>query len=249
MLLHHAAWPEVEAYLTRCKGIIIPIGSTEQHGPNGLVGTDSICPEVIAIEAGEQADLLVGPTFNVGIAQHHMAFAGSMTLRPSTMIAALNDWIESLVRHGFEQIYFFNGHGGNITTINAAFAEYYANWSLAGDPCPIKLMQRNWWELPGVMAKGKSFFPTGEGMHATPSEVSVTQYAFPASIKTVEMNPKIAPIGGFTDAADYRHSFPDGRIGSDPAQASPEAGADIVAVAKKALITEVGAFFKTGQAD
>ena len=98
MLLHHAAWPEVDAYLKHCKGIIIPIGSTEQHGPNGLVGTDAICPEVIAAEAGADSGFLVGPTFNVGIAQHHLGFAGSMTLRPSTMIAVLNDWIETLVK-------------------------------------------------------------------------------------------------------------------------------------------------------
>ena len=243
MLLHHASWPEVEAYLKRCKGIIIPIGSTEQHGPNGLVGTDAICPEVIAAEAGAEAGLLVGPTFNVGIAQHHLGFAGSMTLRPSTMIAALNDWIESLTRHGFNRIYFLNGHGGNITTINAAFAEYYANFSLDGAACPVQLMQRNWWELPGVMDTCRKLFPVGEGMHATASEVSVTYYAHPQAIKQVEMSPKIAPTGSFSDAADYRRKFPDGRIGSDPSQATPEKGAEIVGFAKQALIAECSGFF------
>ncbi|WP_323760611.1 creatininase family protein [Maricaulis sp.] len=243
MLLHHASWPEVEDYLTRSKGIIIPIGSTEQHGPNGLVGTDAICPEVIAAKAGEDAGLLVGPTFNVGIAQHHLGFAGSMTLRPSTMIAVINDWIESLTRHGFDRIYFFNGHGGNITTINAAFAEYYANFSLDGTPCPVQLMQRNWWELPGVMDTCRKLFPVGEGMHATASEVSVTYYAHPHAIKQVEMSPKIAPVGGFSDAADYRRRFPDGRIGSDPSQATPEKGAEIVSCAKQALIAECTRFF------
>jgi creatinine amidohydrolase len=244
MLLHHATWQETEAYLTGCKGIIIPIGSTEQHGPNGLIGTDCICPEVIAIEASAQANILVGPTFNVGIAQHHLGFSGSMTLRPSTMIAALNDWIESLVRHGFEQIYFFNGHGGNITTINAAFAEFYAKWSLAAEPCQVRLKQRNWWELDGVMAKCRQLYPIGEGSHATASEVAVTQYARPDSIKNVEMRPKIAPEGGFSDAADYMCNFPDGRIGSDPSQATPEAGAKIVSVAKQALIDEAREFFE-----
>ena len=43
MLLHLSTWAEIEAYLKRSTGIIIPIGSTEQHGPNGLVGTDAIC--------------------------------------------------------------------------------------------------------------------------------------------------------------------------------------------------------------
>jgi creatinine amidohydrolase/Fe(II)-dependent formamide hydrolase-like protein len=62
-------------------------------------------------------------------------------------------------------------------------------------------------------------------------------------VKTVEMTPKIAPTGSFTDAADYRRTFPDGRIGSDPSQATAEKGAEIVAVSKGALIAELSAFF------
>jgi creatinine amidohydrolase/Fe(II)-dependent formamide hydrolase-like protein len=243
MQLHKASWPEVEAYLKRSKGIVVPIGSTEQHGPNGLLGTDAICPEVIAREAGEDAGFLVAPTFNVGSAQHHMGFPGSMTLRPSTMIAALNDWIDSLARHGFERIYFLNGHGGNVTTLDAAFVESYAGWSLDSEACPYKLTQRNWWELPGVGDVCRSIFPVGDGSHATASEVSVTYYAHPDAVKRVTMTPKIAPEGGFTDAADYRKAFPDGRIGSDPAQATPEHGAKIVEAARAALIREVESFF------
>ena len=233
MLLHTASWPEVETYLKTSKGIIIPIGSTEQHGPNGLVGTDALCPEIIAHEAGAEAGILVGPTFNVGVAQHHLGFPGSMTLRPTTMIAANNDWIDSLARHGFEKIYFLNGHGGNIATIAAAFAESYSNWSFDAEACPYELKQMNWWELPGVMDVCRSLFPVGEGSHATASEVAVTYYAYPEHIKTVEMDPKIAPNGRFTD----------GRIGSDPSQATPEKGATIVAAAKKALISDVKTFF------
>ena len=53
MQLHQSSWQEIDAYLTKSKGIIVPIGSTEQHGPNGLLGTDAICPEVIAKRAGD----------------------------------------------------------------------------------------------------------------------------------------------------------------------------------------------------
>lgn len=244
MLLHTASWPEVEAYLESSKGIIIPIGSTEQHGPNGLVGTDAICPEVIAHEAGEASGMLVGPTFNVGVAQHHLGFPGSMTLRPSTMIAAICDWVDSLSRHGFERIYFLNGHGGNIATIQAAFAESYAGWSLEADPCPYKLKLTNWWELAGVMDVCRSIFPVADGSHATASEISVTYYAYPDAVKSVTMSPKIAPEGRFTDAADYRARFPDGRIGSDPSGATAEKGAKIVGSAKDALVREAQAFFR-----
>lgn len=244
MQLHQASWPEVEAYLKRSTGIVIPIGSTEQHGPNGLLGTDAICPEVIAKEAGDEAGFLVGPTFNVGSAQHHLGFPGSMTLRPSTLIAAVNDWIDSLVRSGFTRIYFLNGHGGNIAPVNAAFSENYAGWSFDGEACPYRLKLENWFTLPGVMDTCRQIFPQGEGSHATPSEVSVTYYAYPEAQKDVTMSPKIAPTGPIRDAADYRMRFPDGRIGSDPSQASPDKGERIVRAAKAALIEDVKAFFE-----
>jgi creatinine amidohydrolase len=131
MQLQLQTWQEVEAYLRSSRGIILPIGSTEQHGPIGLIGTDTICAEVIARGVGEATGALVAPTIAVGMAQHHMGFAGSMTLRPSTLIAVLQDMVESLVRHGFERFYFLNGHGGNIATLAAAFSEIYAARSLS----------------------------------------------------------------------------------------------------------------------
>jgi len=245
MQLHQSTWSEVEQYLDSSKGIVIPVGSTEQHGPNGLLGTDALCPEIIAKHAGDESGILVGPTFNVGIAQHHMAFKGTMTLRPSTMIAAMYDWVASLRRHGFESIYWFNGHGGNIATINAAFAEIYSDGSL--DPvdsnaAPLKLKLTNWWELPGMIKMCDQMYPKGHGSHATPSEVSITYYGYPDAVKDVEMSPKIAPNGPIRDAADYRRRFPDGRIGSDPSLANIEDGEKLVKAAAKGLIEDFGKF-------
>jgi creatinine amidohydrolase/Fe(II)-dependent formamide hydrolase-like protein len=245
MQLHLSPWPEIEAYLAKSKAILIPIGSTEQHGPNGLLGTDALCPEIIAKRAGDEAGILVGPTFNVGQAQHHMAFPGTITLRPSTMIAAMLDWSQSLARHGFERIYWLNGHGGNINTINAAFSEIYHGITFGAPGAnrpPLRCMLRNWWELSGVMDVCKQLFPVGEGSHATPSEVSVTYFGYPEAQKAVEMSPKIAPTGPIFDAEDYRRRFPDGRIGSDPSQASVAAGEKIVAAAVKSVVAEFRRF-------
>jgi creatinine amidohydrolase/Fe(II)-dependent formamide hydrolase-like protein len=245
MQLHLSTWPEIGKYLESSKAILIPIGSTEQHGPNGLLGTDALCPEIIGKRAGDEAGILVAPTFNVGQAQHHMAFSGTITLRPSTMIAAMVDWAESLARHGFERLYWLNGHGGNINTVNAAFSEIYHGISFdrAGSNHPrLRCTLRNWWELPGVGEVCRQLFPVGEGHHATPSEVSVTWFGYPEAQKRVEMSPKIAPVGPIYDAEDYRRRFPDGRIGSDPSQASVEAGGKIVAAAVKAVIAEFKQF-------
>ena len=245
MQLQLSTWPEVEAYLGRSKAILIPIGSTEQHGPNGLLGTDALCPEIISRRAGDGAGILIGPTFNVGQAQHHMGFSGTITLRPSTMIAAMLDWTQSLTRHGFERIYWLNGHGGNIATITAAFSEIYHGVTFAGaggNRPPLRCHLRNWWELPGVMDLCRQLFPVGEGSHATPSEVSVTWFGYPELVNHTAMSPKIAPHGPILDAEDYRRRFPDGRIGSDPSQASIAAGEKIVALSVKGVIGEFRQF-------
>lgn len=245
MQLHLSTWQEVDAYLKTSKAILIPIGSTEQHGPNGLLGTDALCPEIIAKRAGDEASLLVAPTFNVGQAQHHMAFAGTITLKPSTMIAAMVDWSQSFARHGFTHLYWLNGHGGNIATITAAFSGIYhaVSFDREGANHPrLRCTLRNWWELPAVSGLIKELFPVGEGHHATPSEVSVTYFGYPEAQKRVSMSPRIAPTGPISDAQDYRARFPDGRIGSDPTQANVEAGGKLVAAAAKAVIEEFRQF-------
>jgi creatinine amidohydrolase len=226
MQLQLQTWPEVEAYLQTSRGIILPIGSTEQHGPIGLIGTDAICAEVIARGVGETTGALVAPTIAVGMAQHHLGFAGSMTLRPTTLIAVLKDMVDSLMKHGFERFYFVNGHGGNISTVAAAFSEIYAARSMAAasNAPPIKCRLKNWWQNQETLALAKELYGDAEGSHATPSEVAVTQFAYPNAIKSAPLDPPVAPRGDFADAADYRSKFPDGRIGSNPALATPEAG-------------------------
>ena len=82
MQLQLQTWVEVETYLRSSRGIILPIGSTEQHGPIGLIGTDAICAEVIARGVGDAAGALVAPTIAVGMAQHHRRLVGPGPLQP-----------------------------------------------------------------------------------------------------------------------------------------------------------------------
>jgi creatinine amidohydrolase len=230
MRLDLRTWAEVEAYLSERQDIIVPIGSTEQHGPNGLIGTDALCAEVIARAAAERAGALVAPTLSVGMAQHHLGFPGTLSLRPSTLIAVVRDVVASLARHGFTKIAFLNGHGGNVATVGAAFAEYYSETSFAAssNAAPAECRLTNWWELPAAARMREELYGAAEGSHATPAEVAITQAAFPDRIKQAEMHPEIAPDGSFSDAADYRRRFPDGRIGSNPALATPEAGTRLI---------------------
>ncbi|MBW4461609.1 MAG: creatininase family protein [Nodosilinea sp. WJT8-NPBG4] len=245
MLLHLCTWPEVEAYLTQSSGIILPIGSTEQHGPTGLIGTDAICAEVVAKGVGEAANALVGPTINVGMALHHTAFPGSMTLRPSTLIAVIQDYLSPLVRHGFTRFFFVNGHGGNIATLKAAFAEAYT--ALAHDHIPnaerVRCKTANWFMARSVYTLAKELYGDQEGSHATPSEVALTQYAYPDFIKQATLEPQVAPSGhAIYSPTDFRQRYPDGRMGSNPALATPEHGQQLYEAAVKELTSDYLAF-------
>jgi creatinine amidohydrolase len=226
MQLHLSTWPEVEAYLQTSQGIILPIGSTEQHGPTGLIGTDAICAEVIAKGVGEATQALVGPTINVGMALHHTAFPGSMSLRPSTLILVIRDYLVSLTRSGFRKFFFINGHGGNVATLKAAFSEVYA--TLADLQVPegdrVQCTVANWYMCSDVYRKAKELYGDKEGSHATPSEVAVTQFVYPEAIKIAELNPEVAKGHPIYGAADFRRHYPDGRMGSDPSLAMPEHG-------------------------
>ena len=84
----------------------------------------------------------------------------------------------------------------------------------------------------------RELYGEAEGSHATPSEVAITQFAYPSAIKSAPLDPAIAPRGGFTDAADYRRNFPDGRIGANSALATPEAGRRLYEAAVAAITVD-----------
>jgi creatinine amidohydrolase len=226
MQLQLQTWTAVERYLQSNRTVIMPIGSTEQHGPNGMIGTDAITADAIARGVGEATGTLVAPVIAVGMAQHHLGFPGSMALRPGTLIALIRDCVESLALHGFERFFFVNGHGGNIATTTTAFSEIYAASSFRGTDggTRVRCVLKNWYETSGVIALSKELYGNQEGSHATPSEVAVTWHLHPEHAVPMTFDPAVAPSGSFTDAADFRRSFPDGRIGSNPGLASAEHG-------------------------
>lgn len=229
MLLYLSTWTEVEEYLKRSKGIIIPIGSTEQHGPTGLIGTDFICAETIAKGISEQMDVMVGSTLTIGMAEHHRGFPGTISLRPSTLMLVLRDYITSLAQHGFERFFFINGHGGNINIMRSAFCEIYS------DLPQIRCQVANWWVSAEVSKLAKELYGDREGFHATPSEVALTMYAYPQAIKQAELAPLPAQTMKIYSPQDFRQRYPDGRMGSDPSLATLEHGRQFFEIAVKEI--------------
>jgi creatinine amidohydrolase len=244
MQLSFLTWAEAEARIRKDPLVIVPIGSTEQHGPNGLIGTDALNAEAVAIAVGEATEALVSPVIAIGMAQHHLAFSGSITLRPSTMIAFVSDYVFSLARHGVKKFFFINGHGGNIAPLSAAFSEIYAAASLdnSGQVSRVRCVQHNWFDQKTVRAYGEQAFGDRDGSHATASEVALTQHLFPDAIKRVNMAPVTKAHRRFTDAIDYRGLHPDGRMGSEPSLATPAHGKALFEAAVADLSQSLRAF-------
>ncbi len=112
--------PEAEAILKRSGLVLIPMGSVEQHGPHLPCGTDYLASLAIGQKVAEKVDGLLLPFCPVGVTPFHMSFAGTLSLRPKTFIAVIEDICESVVRHGAKKIVFLNWHEGNTSAMNLA---------------------------------------------------------------------------------------------------------------------------------
>ncbi|MCI0435972.1 MAG: creatininase family protein [Gemmatimonadetes bacterium] len=94
---------------------VFACGAVEQHGPHLPMFTDAEHGTRLAEEVARRlGDALVAPTIRIGCSEHHMTFAGSLSIRPGTLEALCTDYCTSLARHGFTRIAIIPSHGGNF---------------------------------------------------------------------------------------------------------------------------------------
>ena len=115
--------PGLRSRLSDTDLVIIPVGATEQHGPHLPLCTDSINIEAVAEDAARAETVLVAPTITYGVSENHLAFCGTIAVRPQTLTAVLVDIGESLLSHGFSRLLLLNGHGGNYEAMALAAHE------------------------------------------------------------------------------------------------------------------------------
>ncbi len=113
LVLQEMAWVDVARYLETNDMVIIPLGSTEQHGPHLPLGSDYYQAFEMVKEVSRQTGVVVVPLLLVGYSEYHLGFPGGISLRPETMEQVVFEGVESLIKHGFRRIMFFNYHGGN----------------------------------------------------------------------------------------------------------------------------------------
>ena len=175
MLLGELTWVEVEEYLARDDRLLLPVGSTEQHGRHLPLGTDASIAYAIAKEVGEATGVLVAPLLPYGMSLHHMAFPGTISLKPSTLEALILEVLQSLHQHGFRRILIVNGHGGNTPSLRSGVATL-----LSQGPAPA-LKIRSWWLEPEVKEMLDQLLPPGA--YASPGETSPSLVLHPKKVK------------------------------------------------------------------
>ncbi|MDR9431791.1 MAG: creatininase family protein [Natronomonas sp.] len=170
MRLDESTWTDARDAETELA--LLPVGSTEQHGPHAPLGVDSLTAEAIA-EAGADRyaadsddEPVVGPTIPVGIAEEHRAFDGTLWVSEDTFRSYVRETVESLAAHGFDRIVVVNGHGGNTEAIR----ELCARVSRDGDAYAAGY---TWFDAVDFDAFG----------HAGPAETAVIRHLHPELIR------------------------------------------------------------------
>lgn len=113
LILQEMTWTDVRDYLEKSDMVIIPIASTEQHGPHLPLGTDYYEAMGMSKRISAQTGVIVAPVVLAGYSVYHSGFPGTLSLKPETMENVLFETAEMLIRYGFRRFMFFNYHGGN----------------------------------------------------------------------------------------------------------------------------------------
>ncbi len=139
-------WEENKKAMEERKLAIIPVGSTEQHGPALPVGTDWMVAEYLAKQVGEKCSrAVVTPVVPFGHALYHNDFPGTLAVSQTTLCTYVKEICEQLVNYGITHILFINGHGGNNNALYDV-GQYFRHKNI-----PVANIQ--WFEVAGALNK------------------------------------------------------------------------------------------------
>lgn len=113
-------WPEADEAARSNKVVLLPVGSTEQHGHHLPLDVDHRIAYSVCLEAARRAPdrLLVMPPVNYGYCHHVMDFPGTINIQMEHFVNFCLDITKSVAYHGFKRIVVINGHGSNEPLVN-----------------------------------------------------------------------------------------------------------------------------------
>ncbi len=216
--------------------VLLPVGSTEQHGPHAPLGTDRYLAEAVAERGDATTDhaTVIAPTLPFGIAEEHRAFDGTMWLSPDTFRDAIRDAVESLAHHGWSTVVVVNGHGGNANALREVSAALTREDAATCVPF-------TWFDvidLPAEVPMGHAGAVETAGMLATRPELVHEDLLEAASADAAERwGNWVAGVNIAVDTAEFSEN---GVVGN-PAGADPELGRSLLDQAGSRLATLIDA--------
>jgi len=231
MELYRMTWVDAKEALARARVALLPVGSTEQHGPHLPLGTDWLTAQEIARRASELGGWLLLPSVPVGVSEHHRQFWGTLWVPPEVLRGYVMGIARALASHGLKRLLFVNGHGGNTPALEEAAR------TLRGEG--IHAYVYVWWRaIPETIAE---VVETG-GSHAGEMETSVVlaiapelvrpeRYGEAAQGAAPEWGKVVHGVNVGFDTVDFSQS---GAVG-DPSPATPEKGERLLQAAAERL--------------
>ena len=182
---HDLRAPELRTLAETDAMVIVPVGSTEQHGPHLPVQVDARLAAEVAKRAAsriaEHQSVVVAPTVWCGLAEHHMAFGATITLDFATFHALIRCVCESIQRHGFRRLALLNGHGGNIKALDVIAGELKRELDIA-------VVSATYWTVASVARAFEEILDAQAGVaHACEAETSMMLALEPALVDREEM--------------------------------------------------------------
>jgi creatinine amidohydrolase len=227
MHLSDATWTDADAADTDLA--LLPVGSTEQHGPHAPLSTDSLNAEVVADAGAERYDggVVVAPPVTVGVSEEHRQFAGTLWVSEDTFRQYVRETVDSLAHHGWDRVVLVNGHGGNV----AALREVAGTVTRHDDAYAVPF---TWFEAVGDHS--------GDMGHAGPLETALLRHARPDLVREdrVEAAREGASDGwgewvSYANLAYDSAEFTENGVVGDPAAGDEARGEELLELAGESL--------------
>jgi len=190
MYLADHTWEELGDYFERESLALVPVGSTEQHGPHLPEGTDHLIAEGYARAAAERTGYLCTPTINVGVSSHHRQFHGTMWVDAPAFRNYVTSLARNLTYHGVDRIVFVNAHGGNVQHLR----EVGRRLRDAGEAYAVEWMWNE--SIPDLVDEAFEH----NGPHGGPKETAMIQHLHPELVREEKLAD--ARDGGWTHFHD-----------------------------------------------
>ena len=236
--------PELNKLAAADAIVLLPVASTEQHGPHLATGVDTIlCGEACrrtALLVAEKRPAIVAPVVWMGLAEHHVAFGGTFSLSIQTWHAVLRELCQSIGRAGFSKIMIINGHGGNMAALTALTTDLTRETRL-------EIATTSYWSLPHESGAFAEILDAQTGVqHACEAETSMMMAVAADCVRSDRLDEAFGPnspmgsaLGGaLTRWRSFRDKTPSGVLG-DARVASIEKGEKLLNSAARLLAEEL----------